>query len=261
MDARRRGAAKVGTLARRATKQTLQLTQPDQFAPLSRDRSGFVPITALESARYTYTQGTKALRSRTWDLISPSLGLCILRPWREDDIGALVRHANNRRVWINLRDRFPTPAPPKKPSAGCSARASSSPKRLSPSKSAARRPAASDWNRNRTSNVCLPRIGFWLGEAHWGKGIMTSALAVCERARIERRLARALVRLRAGMEPRVHARTRKSGVSTRRRAAQGGVQGRTHRGSCFVCSRPRGLNRNSKAMNRQDAKDAKLYRK
>jgi hypothetical protein len=33
MDARRRVAAKVGTLARRATKQTLLLAQPNQFAP------------------------------------------------------------------------------------------------------------------------------------------------------------------------------------------------------------------------------------
>src|SRR6185369_5440034 len=31
MDARRRGAAKVGTLASRATRQTLQLTQPNKI--------------------------------------------------------------------------------------------------------------------------------------------------------------------------------------------------------------------------------------
>src|SRR6478736_9831439 len=43
MDARRRAAAKVGTLAKRATRQTLHLAQPDQFAPLLRDRSAFVP--------------------------------------------------------------------------------------------------------------------------------------------------------------------------------------------------------------------------
>jgi hypothetical protein len=42
MDARRRSAAKVGTLASYATKQTLQLTQPDQVAPLFRDWSAFV---------------------------------------------------------------------------------------------------------------------------------------------------------------------------------------------------------------------------
>ena len=29
--------------------------------------------------------------------------------WRLDDAPALARHANNRRVWANLRDRFPHP--------------------------------------------------------------------------------------------------------------------------------------------------------
>jgi hypothetical protein len=47
MDARRRSAAKVGTLASCATKQTLQLTQPDKKATLSRDRSAFVAPAGL----------------------------------------------------------------------------------------------------------------------------------------------------------------------------------------------------------------------
>src|SRR3954452_8461521 len=46
MDARRRVAAKVGTLARRATQQTLQLTQPNQTASLSRDWRAFVQLEA-----------------------------------------------------------------------------------------------------------------------------------------------------------------------------------------------------------------------
>ena len=44
MDARRRDEAKVGTLARSATTQTPHLMQPDQVAPLSRDRGSFGPV-------------------------------------------------------------------------------------------------------------------------------------------------------------------------------------------------------------------------
>jgi ribosomal-protein-alanine N-acetyltransferase len=44
---------------------------------------------------------------------TPSLrlqcGPCLLRPWRPGDEAALVRHANNRKVWLNLRDLFPHP--------------------------------------------------------------------------------------------------------------------------------------------------------
>lgn len=34
---------------------------------------------------------------------------CLLREWRRGDEPSLVRHANNRNVWINLRDVFPYP--------------------------------------------------------------------------------------------------------------------------------------------------------
>ena len=32
-----------------------------------------------------------------------------LREWRRPDISALTRYANNRKIWLNLRDRFPHP--------------------------------------------------------------------------------------------------------------------------------------------------------
>jgi len=34
---------------------------------------------------------------------------CTIRPWRADDAPALAKHANNRRVWLGLRDLFPHP--------------------------------------------------------------------------------------------------------------------------------------------------------
>lgn len=37
------------------------------------------------------------------------LATCIVRPWSRDDADALARHANDREVWRNLRDRFPHP--------------------------------------------------------------------------------------------------------------------------------------------------------
>lgn len=36
----------------------------------------------------------------------------VIRSWRPEDIPSLVRHANNRRVWRNLKDRFPHPYTP-----------------------------------------------------------------------------------------------------------------------------------------------------
>jgi [ribosomal protein S5]-alanine N-acetyltransferase len=34
---------------------------------------------------------------------------CTVRPWRPDDAESLAKHANNRKVWIALRDLFPHP--------------------------------------------------------------------------------------------------------------------------------------------------------
>ena len=34
---------------------------------------------------------------------------CTIRPWRLDDAESLAKHANNRKVWLGLRDLFPHP--------------------------------------------------------------------------------------------------------------------------------------------------------
>jgi ribosomal-protein-alanine N-acetyltransferase len=34
---------------------------------------------------------------------------CAIRPWRLDDAESLAKHANNRKVWLGLRDLFPHP--------------------------------------------------------------------------------------------------------------------------------------------------------
>jgi hypothetical protein len=34
---------------------------------------------------------------------------CTVRPWRLDDAESVARHANNRKVWLAVRDRFPHP--------------------------------------------------------------------------------------------------------------------------------------------------------
>lgn len=34
---------------------------------------------------------------------------CVIRSWNEKDVESLAYHANNRKIWINLRDAFPHP--------------------------------------------------------------------------------------------------------------------------------------------------------
>ena len=41
------------------------------------------------------------------DIIGTSFGS--LRPWNESDAAALSKYANNRNIWLNMRDGFPYP--------------------------------------------------------------------------------------------------------------------------------------------------------
>jgi RimJ/RimL family protein N-acetyltransferase len=103
-------------------------------------------------------------------------GLCRVRNLVPGDAPALARHADDRRIWINLRDRFPYPylledaqhfianvcaAQPRMAfaievhgeAAGCVG--------LEP--------------RDDVERVSA-EIGYWLGCAHWGRGIATAAV-------------------------------------------------------------------------------------
>jgi RimJ/RimL family protein N-acetyltransferase len=110
-------------------------------------------------------------------------GVAIVRDWRDADRESLVRHANNRKVWRNLKDRFPHPY----------------------TDADARRwlalaqtdPGATGWaievDGEAAGGIGLvpladvharcAHIGYWLGEAHWGRGIMTAVVrSVSEQA-------------------------------------------------------------------------------
>lgn len=101
----------------------------------------------------------------------------LLRPWTADDVPALVRHANNVQIAKFLTDRFPSPY----------------------TRSDAERwvtycgpltektQMAIEYNSEAVGNVGITinkdiyrktaEVGYWVGEACWGAGIMSEALA------------------------------------------------------------------------------------
>jgi [ribosomal protein S5]-alanine N-acetyltransferase len=105
------------------------------------------------------------------------LDRCTIRPWRLDDAASLAKHANNRKVWLGLRDLFPHPY-------------------TIPDAHQFLQQAISDQS---TTKFCIEvngravggmgihpgedvhshtaTLGYWLGEDFWGRGIMTDAVA------------------------------------------------------------------------------------
>jgi ribosomal-protein-alanine N-acetyltransferase len=101
---------------------------------------------------------------------------CTLRPWRRGDEASLVRHADNRNVSRNLKDRFPSPytaADAREWIAHASAQAP--PTSLAIVVDGA---AVGGVGIELGTDVFRrsAEIGYWLGEPFWGRGIATEAL-------------------------------------------------------------------------------------
>ena len=105
-----------------------------------------------------------------------TLKTCTVRSWEWRDRDAIVRHANNRKVSINLRDRFPYPYTARDARNWLDMVVDQKPETnfaievgevaiggigFTPQYDVGRRSA---------------EIGYWLGEEFWGRGIATDAL-------------------------------------------------------------------------------------
>jgi len=108
---------------------------------------------------------------------------CTVRNWKWRDRESIVWHANNRNVWINLRDRFPYPY-----TDGDAKRWLDSVVGIQPETNfaiVAGGEAIGGIGFAIQHDVAYrsAEIGYWLGEEFWGRGIATEALvAVTEYA-------------------------------------------------------------------------------
>jgi ribosomal-protein-alanine N-acetyltransferase len=104
------------------------------------------------------------------------LSSCKVRPWAETDAASLQRHANNRAVSLQLRDRFPFPYGPEQ------ARAFLSWITTQPSPTVwaleVDGEAAGGIGIELHTDVerVSAELGYWLGESVWGRGIATEAV-------------------------------------------------------------------------------------
>lgn len=101
---------------------------------------------------------------------------CTLRPLRASDAGSLARHANDRRIWLNLRDRFPHPftvGDAERYIADVGRRA-----RLTSFAIAVDDAAVGGISLHPGDDVerLTAEIGYWLGADLWGRGIMSDAV-------------------------------------------------------------------------------------
>jgi RimJ/RimL family protein N-acetyltransferase len=105
------------------------------------------------------------------------LSKSILRPWRESDIPALTKYANNLLIAQNLRDIFPYPYTSYDAEFFISQIANSDNRQLT---------FAIELNGEAVGSIGAhlmndvyrknAEIGYWLGQPYWNRGIITEAL-------------------------------------------------------------------------------------
>jgi ribosomal-protein-alanine N-acetyltransferase len=102
-------------------------------------------------------------------------GDCQLRSWRDYDQEALVKYGNNRKIWLNLQDIFPSPYTREDARAWIQ-RARTQPETYFAIASGTEAIGSIGFNLHPDILRRSADIGYWLGEPFWGKGIATSAV-------------------------------------------------------------------------------------
>ena len=109
------------------------------------------------------------------------LGTCGVRSFREADAAELTRHANNRKVWLQLRDQFPHPYTVDDARHFISLARGGRPETMFAITVSDVAVGGIGAKLRDDVERCSAEVGYWLGEPYWGRGIMSRALAAFTR--------------------------------------------------------------------------------
>jgi RimJ/RimL family protein N-acetyltransferase len=102
---------------------------------------------------------------------------CTIRPWRLDDAESLAKHANNRKVWLALRDLFPHPYTSDDAHKFLQKAMDAEPVTNFYIEVEGLATGVIDIHLGQDVHRHTATLGYWLGEDFWGRGIMTEAVA------------------------------------------------------------------------------------
>ncbi len=106
-----------------------------------------------------------------------ALAHCVVRSWEFADAASVPGHANNRRIWLNLRDRFPHPYTTSDSERFIRYVRGSTVETNFAIEVDGEAAGGIGFMPNQDVERISAEVGYWLGERHWGRGICTEALA------------------------------------------------------------------------------------
>src|SRR5579862_5708430 len=114
-----------------------------------------------------------------------TLTRCEVRSWRATDADALARYANNRNIWINLRDAFPHPYSKRDAHEFLKSITTRAAETLFAIAVEGEAVGGIGFVLHPDVERVSAEIGYWLAEPFWGRGIATDALAAVTAHAIE----------------------------------------------------------------------------
>jgi RimJ/RimL family protein N-acetyltransferase len=106
---------------------------------------------------------------------------CEVRSWQTEDAADLARQANNRKIWLNLRDSFPHPYTPENAQQFLAGMVAQSPELAYCIAADDRAIGGIGLKPACDVERFSAEIGYWLGEEFWGRGIATAAVCAVTR--------------------------------------------------------------------------------
>ena len=101
---------------------------------------------------------------------------CTVRSYRADDAESLATHANNRKIWQNLRDGFPHPYSIEDANTFIQRAINASPETMYAICVEGSAAGGIGFSLHSDIERISAEIGYWLGESYWGRGIVTEAV-------------------------------------------------------------------------------------
>ena len=114
-----------------------------------------------------------------------ALSRCTVRSWEPEDLESLVSHADNRNIWLNLRDRFPHPYTRRAGREFLRYARGQQPETTFAIAVDGHAVGGIGFTVLTDVERVSAEIGYWLGEPFWGRGIVAEALVAVTSYAIE----------------------------------------------------------------------------
>lgn len=117
--------------------------------------------------------GKRYLHEHAMNSASVSVGI---RSWQEEDAGSLAQLANDRRIWLNLRDAFPHPYGIADGRAFIQMALQMKPQTYFAIEAGGQLAGGIGYTLRTDVERIGAEVGYWIGAPFWGQGVATSAL-------------------------------------------------------------------------------------